>query len=241
MNDFLHHLPKQWHTDERLLSLLEKGAQSNWSEALDGLLSAVDPAVMQSLRMIEATKRALEVAVVSGNAECVDVLLSRGGATLSVQHRSRSGMTLLMLAAWHGHSAAISSLVTRKAAVDARDTGKRTALHFAAVGGHLEAVRLLLAAGADPNAADQDGWTPLADAEHNGHAAVCEELTAHRAKPDNSDSMKAFQKLEAAMSFSNTVYKAPRSWVKPVKDPMHSQVDFIMARQTYQNTLEMLQ
>lgn len=237
---FLHHLPKQWHTDERLLSLLEKGAQSNWSEALDGLLIAVDPAVMQSLRMIEATKRALEVAVVSGNAECVDVLLSRGGATLSVQHRSRSGMTLLMLAAWHGHSAAISSLVTRKAAVDARDTGKRTALHFAAVGGHLEAVRLLLAAGADPNAADQDGWTPLADAEHNGHAAVCEELTAQQANPESPNS-KAFKKLEEALTFAEAVNGTPRSWVKPVKDPMRSQVDLLLARKTYQDTLDMLQ
>eukprot|EP00746_Dinoflagellata_sp_MGD_P158374 gnl/MRDRNA2_/MRDRNA2_86455_c0_seq5.p1 gnl/MRDRNA2_/MRDRNA2_86455_c0~~gnl/MRDRNA2_/MRDRNA2_86455_c0_seq5.p1 ORF type:complete len:1290 (+),score=317.82 gnl/MRDRNA2_/MRDRNA2_86455_c0_seq5:478-3870(+) len=240
LRDFLHNLPRQWHMDERLVSLMEKGAQSNWSEALDGLLSAIDPIALHSPTMMEASKRALEVAVVSGHAESCEVLLNRGGATLSVQHRSRSGMTLLMLAAWKGHNAVVENLLKQKAKVDARDTGKRTALHFAAVGGHLEAVRLLLAANADPNAADQDGWTPLADAEHNGHKGICEELLAQNAKAENADAMKAFRKLEDALSFSESVHGTPRSWVKPVKDPMRSQVDLLLARKTYSETLEML-
>lgn len=241
LRDFLRNLPTEWHSDDRIIAALEASVKADWTDALNELLETLEPSVLHSHKFVEAAQRALETAVVDGHGESAVVLLRRGGAKLSVQQRSRSGMTLLMLASWHGHETALQCLLKQGAIVDARDPGGRSALHFAAVGGHLGTVRLLLAAGADVEAQDRDGWTPMVDAEQNGHITVCEELKQHREKlnrPLTYEPSKKFRALEDALSFSDSA--TPRAWAKPLKDPMQGKLELLLNRKTYQETLDLL-
>merc|ERR1712139_348498 len=98
-----------------------------------------DPVALHSGSILEAAQRALENAVIRGHSGCCDALLKCCGASLSVNQKSKSGMPLLMRAAWYGHSSVIDSLIKHKASVNLREPGERTALHFAALSGHLAA------------------------------------------------------------------------------------------------------
>lgn len=188
VSDVIGNLPQKWHSDDRIAAVLERGAQANSPMFLDQLLGALNPLALRSGCILEAAQRALETATTKGYAECCDALLERCGASLSVNQKSKSGMPLLMRAAWFGQDSVVCSLIKHRAAVDAREPGQRTALHFAALSGHLTVVRSLLAAGADPEAQDGDGWTALTEAENNGHTAVCEELRGLKSNESNPSS-----------------------------------------------------
>ncbi len=62
-----------------------------------------------------------------------------------------AGNTLLMLAAYHGHAAAVRVLVEREANVDAVNDRGQTPLAGAVFKGYADVVEVLVTAGADPD------------------------------------------------------------------------------------------
>ena len=100
---------------------------------------------------LQELMRAAEV----GNVARVNALLNKGidvNVTYLRNESRWSGKTALMVAAEHGQTEVIWTLVRRKADVNLKHYADVTALMLAAGGGHVEAVKELLAAGADPNA-----------------------------------------------------------------------------------------
>ena len=109
----------------------------------------------------------VESAVEYPDTRWLRLLLDDG---LDVNCVNETGQTPLMLAAWKGHTEALSLLLEAGAAatIDRRDAEEGvTALHAAVIACRSKSttcpknVELLLAAGADVNLADRDGWTPL--------------------------------------------------------------------------------
>ncbi len=74
------------------------------------------------------------------------------------------------------NGSSVSTLLAKKADVNAAQADGTTALHWAARWDDLEAARLLIRAGADPKAANHDGATPMFLASQNGSAAMIELL-----------------------------------------------------------------
>jgi len=88
-----------------------------------------------------------------------------------------AGVSLLHLAARHGHAATMVLLLERGAEVDAQGSWFQvTPLHWAAQYGHADAVRLLLAYGGDPETADDHGRSPADWARYGGYAELESEL-----------------------------------------------------------------
>lgn len=72
-------------------------------------------------------------------------------AGVPVELTDAAGNTLLMLAAYHGHAAAVGALLERGAAVDAVNDRGQTPLAGAVFKGYPDVVRVLVAAGAGPD------------------------------------------------------------------------------------------
>jgi uncharacterized protein len=79
-------------------------------------------------------------------------------------------------AAMKGDQAAVRTLLSRKAAVDAPQADGATALQWAVYRNDLDVADLLIAAGANVKAANRDGATPLFLACESGNAAMIEKL-----------------------------------------------------------------
>ncbi|HXP83669.1 MAG TPA: ankyrin repeat domain-containing protein [Bryobacteraceae bacterium] len=92
--------------------------------------------------------------------------------------------TPLIDAARNSDKAAVSTLIQKKADVNATAPDGSTALHWAAYRDDQESVRLLLGAGAKPNIANDLGVTPLWTASQNGSSAVVRQLLAAGADPN---------------------------------------------------------
>src|SRR6185436_4000979 len=90
----------------------------------------------------------------------------------------------LIEAAESGDRVAVSRLLDRGAAVDARAVDGTTALHWAVRADRLDTVRALLESGADASAADRYGVTPLYLAAENGDVDVIAALLKAGADPD---------------------------------------------------------
>ncbi|MET1004563.1 MAG: ankyrin repeat domain-containing protein [Propionibacteriaceae bacterium] len=82
----------------------------------------------------------------AGEAERLGAYVDAG---VPVDLTDASGNTLLMLAAYHGHAAAVSVLVARGATVDAINDRAQTPLAGAVFKGYADVVKVLVAAGAD--------------------------------------------------------------------------------------------
>ncbi len=79
-------------------------------------------------------------------------------------------------AAMKGDTAALRTLIARKADVNTPQIDGATALHWAVYRDDLESADLLIAAGAKIDAANREGFTPLAMASMYGHAPMIEKL-----------------------------------------------------------------
>lgn len=87
---------------------------------------------------------------------------------LPVDVQDHDGNTLVMLAAYHGHTATVQELIGRGADVDRRNLRDQSPVAGALFKGEDEVVRLLLAAGADLDAGTPSGRQAAAmfDREH---------------------------------------------------------------------------
>ena len=105
-------------------------------------------------------------AVAGGDIGKVESLLDEG---VSPNSKADDGKTLLMLAAYLGHTDIAKLLIDKGADVNAKDQDGKTALMYAAEKNNLEIGKLLLENGADPNSADYNGKTALMYAAEKGH------------------------------------------------------------------------
>jgi len=91
--------------------------------------------------------------------------------------------TALMIAAENGHTAAIETLWTNGANLNATTREGKTALMFAAENGHTAAIETLCTKGANLHATTREGKTALMIAAENGHTAAIETLCTKGANP----------------------------------------------------------
>ncbi len=104
-----------------------------------------------------------------------------GGLDINTQVPD-SKSTLLMLAAFDGHSELMELLIKKGCPLDAQDISGRTALIYCASGPNVSAVKLLLDAGANINIADNDEhFTALMFAAAEGQAEVVKLLLENNA------------------------------------------------------------
>eukprot|EP00931_Biecheleriopsis_adriatica_P077862 TRINITY_DN51346_c0_g1_i1.p1 TRINITY_DN51346_c0_g1~~TRINITY_DN51346_c0_g1_i1.p1 ORF type:complete len:647 (+),score=125.34 TRINITY_DN51346_c0_g1_i1:291-1943(+) len=88
---------------------------------------------------------------------------------------------LLHCAAYFGHTEAITGLLVRGAAIEAKTSFGLTALHQAARNGHHHICAMLLEQRAKVDAVTKDGRSALQNAAHQGHSDVCRVLLEHEA------------------------------------------------------------
>ena len=116
---------------------------------------------------------ALEVAVESGHAQVVEVLLARGKRSVDVEKLNRESDTLLCSAARAGHVDVVRCLVTQGGAdIDASGDQYQTPLCLASQWGYRDLVVLLLELGADPEKIGPRMRTPLEIALEQGHLHI---------------------------------------------------------------------
>ena len=122
----------------------------------------------------------LSDAALQGNRKAVEAMLPN----VDVNATDEGGRTMLMLAAYGGHSTTVRLLCEHEANPNLRDANRRTALMYAASGPNLHAVEILLAHGAEVNVIDGDeGWTALMFAAAEGHTDIVRMLLDRGADP----------------------------------------------------------
>jgi len=108
----------------------------------------------------------------SGDVKVLTSLVESVGEEKKVAYvdaLSETGFTSLIVAAAHGHTEAISYLLTgAKATVDFMHESGVTALMYAAAGGHAEATKILLDQGANVNMLHSNGGSALLEASTAG-------------------------------------------------------------------------
>ena len=92
----------------------------------------------------------------------------------------------LVQAVKNSNTAAVRSLLAKKADVNAAAADSSTPLHWAVQTNNLEIANLLIEAGANVNAATRYNITPLALASENGNAAIIERLLKAGVDPNST-------------------------------------------------------
>ncbi|MGE5607371.1 MAG: ankyrin repeat domain-containing protein [Bacteroidota bacterium] len=111
-------------------------------------------------------EKSIGTAVANGDIAEVKSLLEQG---VSPNSKTDDGKTLLMLAAYLGHTDIAKLLIDKGAEVNAKDQDGKTALMYAAEKNNIEVGKLLLENGADPNSADNNGKTALMYTAEKGY------------------------------------------------------------------------
>lgn len=114
-------------------------------------------------------------AVDTNNVSEVRSLIDRG---MDANSTNAQGRTLLMQAAWEGHTEIVQVLVDKRARLNVRNPNGETAIMLAAMRGNLAIVEFLYSKGAEINHA---GWTPLHYCAWEGKTDVCRFLVARKA------------------------------------------------------------
>lgn len=120
-------------------------------------------------------EKAIGTAVANGDIAKVQSLLDKG---VSPNAKTADGKSLLMLAAYLGHTDIAKLLIDRGAAVNAKDQDGKTALMYAAEKGNVAVAKLLLEHGADLNAVANNGKTALQIARDNNQTAMVDFLSS---------------------------------------------------------------
>ncbi len=149
-------------------------------EAMRAILQGANPNALKTRGEYEFPL--LQKAVLTGNADLVRVLLSRGA---NPNMRDSHGTPILVSLAslrmglkngdqiWASLTHLLQARGLEIDAHDKADLGDhRTALHAAAAQGDTELVQLLLLSGANPNSLNRYGETPLHLATEKGHTAA---------------------------------------------------------------------
>jgi len=129
---------------------------------------------------------------------------------------STDGFTALHLAAYFGHAAAATRLLSlgADARAEARNATRVTPLHSAVAAGAHAIAAALLERGADPDARQQQGFTALMAAAQQGDAAMVERLLAQGADPglcaDDGRAAADFADQESHHALAATLRDAKR-------------------------------
>ena len=105
-----------------------------------------------------------------------DLTVLASARALGLDPRAATGWTPLHDAAWGGHRAAVATLLTEGARIDATSLDGLSALMISAGRGHRGVVRHLLDAGADPDTRSRAGRSALESALQTLHVAVARDL-----------------------------------------------------------------
>ena len=146
-------------------------------------------------------------AALQGDIGTVGAYLDRG---FGVDRADADQRSLLMLAAFNGHTELCRLLIEKGADVNARDAGGSTPLMFASTGPFVETVQLLLKSGADPNLVDTgEHFTALMHAAAEGQMEVVEALLkrgADKTKKDaDQDTAEAFARQKGHGSVADYI------------------------------------
>jgi len=116
-----------------------------------------------------------------------------------------AGRTPLHLAAFSGHAAIASFLLSKGALISAEDSQQCTPLHAAARTGNVEAVEVLLQGGASTSAVDALGLTPAGAALLAGHIETVQILVEWGAKLQERPKGYSLLHLSAGLGRSYSV------------------------------------
>ncbi|KAI5678952.1 hypothetical protein M9H77_09902 [Catharanthus roseus] len=147
------------------------------------LLSASEPSVSGVNSVDDEGWAPLHSAASSGNADIVEILLSRGDVNL----KNKGGRTALHYAASKGWMEVAQILLSHGAKLNLKDKVGCTPLHRAASTGNYELCEFLIEEGAEVDDVDKAGQTPLMNAVicHNKEVALL--LIRHGANVDAED------------------------------------------------------
>ncbi|CAL9166559.1 unnamed protein product [Musa hybrid cultivar] len=129
------------------------------------VISAADPSINGVNSKDEEGWAPIHSAASIGNAEIVEILLSRGG---DVNLINDGGRTSLHYAASKGWLKVAEVLISHGAKINKKDKVGCTPLHRAASTGKSELCELLIEEGADVDVVDKAGQTPIM------HAVICQ-------------------------------------------------------------------
>jgi hypothetical protein len=138
-----------------------RAAQEDNLETVQALIAEVNV----NVRDKETGTTALEHAVMNGNQEMVQLLLSRGA---DINSKNTSGHTVLMILSEDVTSDLVWELINAGAKLEQKDADGNTALINLAYRNNVDSVKTLLEAGAKVNAKNKQGQTALMIAASNG-------------------------------------------------------------------------
>ena len=167
-----------WGKDDPEIDALEIATDKGDTASVVELLKSAD------LNCKEIRGKAVSVAAVQGNEECLDLLIQAGA---DVNWSSCSSTVAIVSAAWHGHSKCLDLLLTAGADVNTQDEYGNTPLVLAAWNGHTVCLESLLQAGADVNTHNIEGSTAVYFAASEGHENCLRELIKEGANVHNLD------------------------------------------------------
>ena len=184
--------------DESLGSQLLSTVISNDVKQAETIFASVTAA--QSMRLANAIdwrgKSVLMHAASRDHANMVDLLVKNKARIEATDYTG--GMTALMLAARNGSLAAVETLVTAGANVNAATPHGTTTLMNAVANGSLPVIGQLIKSGADVNAKDKTGATALSLAANTGVVDVIRMLLLAEADIEAADLQGATPLLVAA-------------------------------------------
>ena len=167
-----------WGKDDPQMDALEIATDKGDTASVVELLKSAD------LNCKEIRAKAVSVAAVHGNEECLDLLIQAGA---DVNWSSCRSTVAIVSAAWHGHSKCLDLLLAAGAEVNTQDEYGNTPLVLAAWNGHTVCLESLLQAGADVNTHNIEGSTAVYFAASEGHENCLRELIKVGANVNNLD------------------------------------------------------
>ncbi|PQE19083.1 hypothetical protein CJF30_00007439 [Rutstroemia sp. NJR-2017a BBW] len=204
---------------EMVRSLLDHGADINWSGSMTPLVAAAETGQVAVMKLLldrganidqgfynTARVSPLVAAVKAGQVAVVKLLLDRGA---NIDSSDVLGLTPLHAAVEAGEVAVMKLLLNRGADINIRASGgSATTLGLAAYTGRLDMVKLLLGFGADINERPGfGGKTALLQAAEGGHVALVQELLRRGADTRAGEGMLWIKRLAKAAGTGNIALK----------------------------------